>query len=73
MMPIMMSEKPYAAYLVRIWRDDSRSQWRAQVVPVGAPGGEGRFFTNPAQLLLYWAGEESEDTSPMPILQGDES
>jgi hypothetical protein len=57
MMPAMMSEETYNAYLVRIWRDDSRGQWRAQVVPVGAPGRDGRFFTDPAQLLVYWLGE----------------
>jgi hypothetical protein len=57
MMPTVMSEETYNAYLVRIWRDDSRGRWRAQVVPVGAPGSNGRFFTDPAQLLVYWLGE----------------
>jgi hypothetical protein len=69
----MMREDMYDAYLVRIWQGDTRRPWRAQIVPVGAPGSEGRFFNDPAQLSLYWFGETgAADTQPL-ILQGDES
>ncbi|MFO7536888.1 MAG: hypothetical protein R6X32_02375 [Chloroflexota bacterium] len=64
----MMSEETYTAYLVRIWRDDSRGYWRAQVVPVGAAGSDGRFFTDPAQLMVYWLGETAVGHPPSPIL-----
>jgi hypothetical protein len=73
MMPTMMSEETYNAYLVRIWRDDSRGQWRAQVVPVGAPGSNGRFFTDPAQLLGYWLGETAVVDPQPSSSQGEKS
>jgi hypothetical protein len=71
-MPVVMSEEAYKAYLVRIWSDNTRGQWRAQVLPVGVPGGEGRFFNDPAQLLVYWLGETAVAGLEPPVSKGDE-
>jgi hypothetical protein len=71
-MLVMMNEH-YSAYLVRIWRDSSNGQWRAQVVPVGETSSEGRFFTDPSQLLLYWFAEAVGTVTPPLNSQGDES
>lgn len=69
----MMSEEMYTAYLVRIWQDEARGHWRAQVIPVGAPNSEARFFTDPAQLLVYWLGETAVAGPQPPTSQGEKS
>lgn len=40
-----MSELTSASHLLRIWRDHSRSPWRATVAGVGRPGERQRFAT----------------------------
>jgi hypothetical protein len=67
-----MSEETYSAYLVRIWQDAGRGQWRAQVVPVGAASSQGRFFSDPTQFILYLLGETAVADAQPPIAQGDD-
>lgn len=68
---IREEKERYDAYLVRIWRDDGRGQWRGQVTPVG--GGAVRFFTDPMKLWLYLVGETAVAHPHPPTTQGDES
>jgi hypothetical protein len=38
-----MSEQTYTSYLLRLWRDHTRSPWRATVIDVARPGEHQHF------------------------------
>jgi hypothetical protein len=40
-----MPERTHASYLLRIWRDHSRSPWHAMVVDIARPGEHQHFAT----------------------------
>ena len=40
-----MPEQTHASYLLRIWRDHTRSPWHAMVVDVARPGAHQHFAT----------------------------
>lgn len=41
----------YQAYLIRFWREDAQSPWRAELEAAGA--GEKRRFASPEQLFTF--------------------
>ena len=59
-----MSESTHASYLLRIWREHTRSPWRAMVVDVARPGEHQHFATLDA-LFAFLATQ----TNPAPAVQ----
>jgi hypothetical protein len=58
-----MPELTHASYLLRIWRDHTRSPWRAMVIDVARPGEHRHFATLDALFAFLTA-----QTGPAPRL-----
>jgi hypothetical protein len=56
-----MSELTHASYLLRIWRDHTRSPWHATVIDVTRPG-EHQHFATPDALFAFLTAQ----TGPAP-------
>ena len=50
-----MPELTHASYLLRIWRDHTRSPWHAMVVDVARPGAHQHFATLDALFAFLTA------------------
>jgi hypothetical protein len=58
-----MLELTHASYLLRIWREHTRSPWRATVIDVARPGAQQHFATLDALFAFLTA-----QTNPAPPL-----
>jgi hypothetical protein len=63
-----MPESTHASYLLRIWRDHTRSPWRAMVIDV-ARLGEHRHFATLDALFAFLTAQ----TGPAPLAHEQES
>jgi hypothetical protein len=59
-----MPERTHASYLLRIWRDHTRSPWRAMVVDVARPGEHLHFATLDALFAFLTARTDSAPPVP---------
>ena len=63
-----MPEPTHASYLLRIWRDHTRSPWRAMVLDLARPGEHRHFATLDALCAFLTA-----QTGPAPPAHEQES
>ena len=62
--PMTKNASNYHAYLLRIWREDEQSPWRAELVSPHT--GDKQHFAADAELFQFLAGLMTTDTPENP-------